>query len=132
MSVDLAREYAEAMKAHDLEQVAALLDPEATVVTPKGTVLRGPDEVRRYFGGGGFDHLEVETVHDDFEAHDALRPVTADPPASSEAPAGSDAPLDEPIDITELREAPDHEIPDPASRLVAGLGAQVVEERPRK
>jgi len=71
VSVDLAREYAEAMKAHDLEQVAALLDPEATVVTPKGTVLRGPDEVRRYFGGGGFDHLEVETVHDDFEAHDA-------------------------------------------------------------
>jgi hypothetical protein len=68
----------------------------------------------------------------DFEAHDALRPVTADTPASPGAPAGSDAPRDETVDITELREAPDHEIPDPASRLVAGLGAQVVEERPRQ
>jgi ketosteroid isomerase-like protein len=69
VSFDLAREYAEAMKAHDLDQVASLLDPDATVVTPKGTVLHGPDEVRRYFGGGGFDHLEVETVHDDFQTH---------------------------------------------------------------
>jgi SnoaL-like domain len=71
VTVDLARECAEAMKAHDLDRVAALLDPEATVVTPKGTVLHGPDEVRRYFGGDGFDHLEVETVHEDFAAHDA-------------------------------------------------------------
>jgi hypothetical protein len=77
MTVDLAREYAEAMKAHDLDRVAALLDPEATVVTPKGTVLHGPDEVRRYFGGGGFDHLEVDTVHDDFQAQGAAVRVRA-------------------------------------------------------
>ena len=67
----------------------------------------------------------------DFEAHDALRPVTADAPATPES-AGSDPHAhEEPLDITELTDAPDAEVPDPASRLVAGLGAQVVEERPR-
>jgi hypothetical protein len=70
----------------------------------------------------------------DFEAHDALKPVSVggDP---SPAPSGSNAPAPEEhhdIDLEELTEAPDAEIPDPASRLVAGLGAQVVEERPRQ
>jgi hypothetical protein len=68
----------------------------------------------------------------DFEAHDALRPVTADVPANPESEAGSDPHAhEEHLDITELTDAPDAEVPDPASRLVAGLGAQVVEERPR-
>jgi hypothetical protein len=74
-------------------------------------------------------------VPHDFEAHDALRPVTADPAASPEAPAPSEAPAPDEhhdIDLKELTDAPDAEVPDPASRLVAGLGAQVVEERPRK
>jgi DNA polymerase-3 subunit gamma/tau len=69
----------------------------------------------------------------DFEAHDALKPVSGGGDTSP-APA-SDAPAPEEhhdIDLEELTEAPDAEIPDPASRLVAGLGAQVVEERPRK
>ena len=70
----------------------------------------------------------------DFEAHDALRPVSGGTAASPDAPAESDPHAHEEhidIDINELTEAPDAEIPDPASRLVAGLGAQVVEERPR-
>ena len=54
--------------------------------------------------------------------------------ATPESVAGSDphAP-EEHLDINfeELSDAPDAEVPDPASRLVAGLGAQVVEERPR-
>ncbi len=70
----------------------------------------------------------------DFEAHDALKPVSVggDP---APAPPASDAPAPEEhhdIDLEELTEAPDAEVPDPASRLVAGLGAQVVEERPRQ
>jgi hypothetical protein len=71
----------------------------------------------------------------DFEAHDALRPVTTGAPASPEAPGPSEAPAPDEhhdIDLKELTDAPDAEVPDPASRLVAGLGAQVVEERPRK
>jgi DNA polymerase-3 subunit gamma/tau len=70
----------------------------------------------------------------DFEAHDALKPVSVGGDTSP-VPSGSDAPAPEEhhdIDLEELTEAPDAEIPDPASRLVAGLGAQVVEERPRK
>jgi hypothetical protein len=69
----------------------------------------------------------------DFEAHDALKPVSgggdANPGPASDAPAPEEH---HDIDLEELTEAPDAEIPDPASRLVAGLGAQVVEERPRK
>jgi DNA polymerase-3 subunit gamma/tau len=69
----------------------------------------------------------------DFEAHDALRPVTADVAARPESAAGSELHVDEElIDLADTTEAPDAEIPDPASRLVAGLGAQVVEERPRQ
>ncbi|HTK16147.1 MAG TPA: DNA polymerase III subunit gamma/tau [Acidimicrobiia bacterium] len=70
----------------------------------------------------------------DFEAHDALKPVSVGGDTSPE-PSGPDVPVPEEhhdIDLEELTEAPDAEIPDPASRLVAGLGAQVVEERPRQ
>jgi DNA polymerase-3 subunit gamma/tau len=75
----------------------------------------------------------------DFEAHDALRPVSVDAGGGAASPAAaadsSEALTVEEhhdINLEELTEAPDAEIPDPASRLVAGLGAQVVEERPRK
>jgi hypothetical protein len=76
----------------------------------------------------------LRLIPHDFDAHDALKPVSVggDP---SGGPSGSEAPPPEEhhdIDLEELTEAPDAEIPDPASRLVAGLGAQVVEERPRK
>ena len=40
-------------------------------------------------------------------------------------------PPDEPIDLDDLTDAPDAPLPDPAARLVAGLGAQVVEEHSR-
>ena len=69
----------------------------------------------------------------DFEALDALRPVSVPTAASSPASADPEPPAhEEPIDLAELTEAPDAAPPDPAARLVAGLGAQVVEERPRK
>jgi DNA polymerase-3 subunit gamma/tau len=76
---------------------------------------------------------KLRLIPHDFGAPDALRPLSTGEPASS---AASDAEPPEAeehhdIDITELQDAPDAEIPDPASRLVAGLGAQVVEERPR-
>ena len=68
----------------------------------------------------------------DFEAIDALRPVSVPTTASSPASADPEPPAhEEPIDLAELTEAPDAAPPDPAARLVAGLGAQVVEERPR-
>jgi hypothetical protein len=70
----------------------------------------------------------------DFEAHDALRPVSAGKSAGPAPSDSAEAPAVEEhhdINLEELTEAPDAEVPDPASRLVAGLGAQVVEERPR-
>jgi hypothetical protein len=66
----------------------------------------------------------------DFEATDALRPVTR--PASgaaSEAPPVEEPP-EENIDLEQLTDAPDVRPADPAEKL-AGLGAQVVEEHPR-
>jgi DNA polymerase-3 subunit gamma/tau len=70
----------------------------------------------------------------DFEAHDALRPVSAGKSAGPAPSDSAEAPAVEEhhdINLEELTEAPDAEVPDPTSRLVAGLGAQVVEERPR-
>jgi DNA polymerase III gamma/tau subunit len=71
----------------------------------------------------------------DFEAPDALRPVSGTGVPGAPAPAATDAESsahDEPIDLADLTEAPAAEAPDPAARLVAGLGAEVVEERPHK
>jgi len=67
----------------------------------------------------------------DFETADALRPVTKE--SAPPAPGGGPVELhdEEPIDLDELTEAPDAPPPDPAARLVAGLGAQIVEERSR-
>jgi DNA polymerase-3 subunit gamma/tau len=65
----------------------------------------------------------------DFEAVDALRPVSKSAPG--EAAAAGDPPPDEHIDLADLTDLPDAPPPDPAARLVEGLGAQVVEEHSR-
>ena len=65
----------------------------------------------------------------DFDTVDALRPVTKTEPAA--AGAAEEHHEDESIDLEELTEAPDAPAPDPAARLMAGLGAQIVEERSR-
>jgi DNA polymerase-3 subunit gamma/tau len=64
----------------------------------------------------------------DFATTDAPTVSTATPQAAADDPA---EPVEEPIDLEDLTEAPDAPAPDPAARLVAGLGAQVVEENPR-
>ncbi len=71
MTVDLARQVHDALEAHDVDAVVECLDPEVIVVTPKGKVLHGPEELRAYYSGGGFDHLVVETEDHDFVAHAA-------------------------------------------------------------
>jgi hypothetical protein len=60
----------------------------------------------------------------DFESHDALRA----PEAADEPPP---PPEDEAVDLDELVDAKDAPPPDSVSRLMADLGAEVVEERPR-
>jgi DNA polymerase III subunit gamma/tau len=69
----------------------------------------------------------------DFETPEALRPVdkAASGKAGSAPAADEPVDLDEHIDINDLADAPDAPAPDPAARLVEGLGAQVVEEHPR-
>jgi ketosteroid isomerase-like protein len=69
VSVELARRYEDAMARRDLDALEPLLDPEVVVVTPKGAVIEGPAAVRRYFGGAGFDHLEVTHEAHDFHLH---------------------------------------------------------------
>jgi len=61
----------------------------------------------------------------DFEATDALRP--AQPSAQTEPPQ----PDEEAVDLEELVDAPPAPPSDSVARLVADLGAEVVEERPR-
>jgi hypothetical protein len=61
----------------------------------------------------------------DFEPHDALRP----PQATADEPPPP--PEDEAVDLDELVDAKDAPPPDSVSRLMADLGAEVVEERPR-
>jgi hypothetical protein len=66
----------------------------------------------------------------DFDTVDALRPVaTAAAPGAAEESAPHEEHSD--IDLNELTEAPDVPAPDPAARLVEGLGAHVVEEHSR-
>jgi len=64
----------------------------------------------------------------DFDTVDALRPVTKPAAAGTNDAA---EPHEEFIDVAELVDAPDAPAPDPAARLVAGLGAEIVEERSR-
>jgi len=76
----------------------------------------------------GFQPSIIVRAHD-FDALDALRPVS-----NSAAIAPNDdvaAPQEEPIDLHDLTDAPDAPAPDPTARLVAGLGAEIVEERSR-
>ena len=63
----------------------------------------------------------------DFDASDALRPTTPEPAEAT----GDESPPDEPIDLEDLTDASDVPHADPASRLMEGLGAEVVEERAR-
>jgi ketosteroid isomerase-like protein len=75
--VETARRYEEAMARHDLHALEPLLDSEVVVVTPKGAVIEGPDAVMRYFGGSGFDHLEVTNEDHDFNLHEGGVRMTA-------------------------------------------------------
>jgi DNA polymerase III subunit gamma/tau len=66
----------------------------------------------------------------DFSRVDAFRPDSAGAPLASE----SDAPVqdeDEPVDLTELSDAPDEPQPEAVTRLVSDLGAEVIDERRR-
>ena len=67
--IDLAQSWEDAIASRDVDALCALLDADVVVVTPKGKVLTGPDEVASYFGGEGFDHLEVTHEDHDFVAH---------------------------------------------------------------
>jgi len=67
----------------------------------------------------------------DFDATDALRPVTKPAPGASPGSVPpAEEPVEEHIDLDDLTDAPDVRPVDPAEKL-AGLGAQVVEEHPR-
>jgi hypothetical protein len=79
----------------------------------------------------GFQPTIMMRPHD-FDTVDALRPVTNEAPAVATSDAAAEAHEEEPIDLDELTEAPDAPAPDPAARLMAGLGAQIVEERSRE
>jgi len=63
----------------------------------------------------------------DFGAVDALRPASPSVDVSEPAPPDED----EAVDLHELVDAPEAPPSDSVSRLVADLGAEVVEERPR-
>jgi DNA polymerase-3 subunit gamma/tau len=67
----------------------------------------------------------------DFDTTDALRPTStpAEPAVTHDEPRPDDH--DEHIDLDELADAPSAPAPDPAARLMADLGAEVVEERAR-
>jgi DNA polymerase-3 subunit gamma/tau len=71
----------------------------------------------------------------DFDAPGALRPTKHDAAAAGAA-ASADVPPpdrdhDDDVDLTELVDAHDAPPPDSVARLVADLGAEIVEERPR-
>jgi hypothetical protein len=63
----------------------------------------------------------------DFGTRDALRPANAQPAA---APEPEEDHVDS-VDLDDLTDAPDAPAPDSVARLMADLGAEVVEERPR-
>jgi hypothetical protein len=72
----------------------------------------------------------------DFDKVDALRPPSSstDGPAPAEATAPEPEPEpedDEVVDLNELADAHDAPQHDSVTRLVAGLGAEVVDERRR-
>ena len=72
----------------------------------------------------------------DFDKVDAFRPASADGPgAGATLTDGSEPPPDddeeEVVDLADLSDAPDAQPPDSVTRLVADLGAEVVDERKR-
>jgi hypothetical protein len=78
----------------------------------------------------GFEPKIMVRAHD-FESVDALKPTSK---GESSGGARADEPPTEDhedIDLDELTDAPDVPPPDPAARLMEGLGAQVVEEHSR-
>ncbi len=77
MIVETARAAEDAFARHDVDALDPLLDSEVVVVTPKGAVIEGREAVKRYFGGSGFDHLEVSTEDHDFNLHDGGVRMTA-------------------------------------------------------
>ena len=66
----------------------------------------------------------------DFDAPDAFRPPSR-PAATEPEPPPAEEPEHEAVDLNELVDATDERPPDSVARLVADLGAEVVEERPR-
>jgi len=77
----------------------------------------------------------LKLIPHDFGTHDALKPVAGGEGPSAALVAEIPPEPEEDIvidDLDELEDVPDADLPDPASRLVAGLGAEVVEEHPRK
>jgi uncharacterized protein (TIGR02246 family) len=48
---ELARLFAEAFNAHDLEAMVALFEPEATVIPQPGQVVRGTEDIREALSG---------------------------------------------------------------------------------
>jgi ketosteroid isomerase-like protein len=70
VTVDLARSYARAMESKNLAALDALLSDDVCVVTPKGALLHGIEDVKRYYSGPGFDHLIVSSEDCDFESSD--------------------------------------------------------------
>jgi ketosteroid isomerase-like protein len=69
--IDLAQRWEHAIAARNLDELCELLTDDVVVVSPKGKVLEGRDAVRAYFGGDGFEHLDVAHEEHDFEVHAA-------------------------------------------------------------
>jgi ketosteroid isomerase-like protein len=67
--IGLAQRWEHAIAQRDLGELGEVLADEVVVLTPKGKVLEGRDAVRAYFGGDGFDHLDVAHEDHDFELH---------------------------------------------------------------
>ena len=77
MTVDLAWAWEESIANRNVDELGGLLTDDVVVVSPRGKVLEGCDAVRAYFGGDGFDHLDVKHEDHDFDPHagDGLRMV---------------------------------------------------------
>jgi ketosteroid isomerase-like protein len=72
---DLARQFIEAVVAHDLEPVQELLDPDVETVTPRGT-FRGIPACRQVLEkAGGDEQFALEQAQPEFE--DAERDIIA-------------------------------------------------------
>jgi ketosteroid isomerase-like protein len=75
--IDLAQRWEQAIAHRDVAELCDLLTDDIVVVTPKGKVLHGCDDVAVYFGGDGFDHLDVSHEGHDFVIHGPAVRMTA-------------------------------------------------------